>query len=250
MSRDHGLTRYKHGPDEHGNPGKGCRCARCREACAGYDSRRSRLIAYGRWEYPVDAAGTRRRLQALTFNGWSLTALAGRYGCTLKAVRKMLAYERVSVATAAAVRALYDELWDEPPPEGTPFERRAATMARRYARERGWVPPLAWDDDEIDDPAAVPVPGWDTELRPARQPVAGLPAVAAGIRRARERAGLSQRALAAAVGVTESCVQLWEYAKRTPGEQSWVQLELTLGPLGVVREAGPEAAAREDADAA
>jgi DNA-binding transcriptional regulator YiaG len=49
---------------------------------------------------------------------------------------------------------------------------------------------------------------------------------------------MTQVVLAAAVGVTEVCVQLWERAQRTPGEQSWVQLQLALGPLGVVRETG------------
>jgi len=36
-----------------------------------------------------------------------------------------------------------------------------------------------------------------------------------------------------------------EYARRAPGEQSWIQLELALGPLGVVREQDPEPAATE-----
>jgi ribosome-binding protein aMBF1 (putative translation factor) len=60
---------------------------------------------------------------------------------------------------------------------------------------------------------------------------------------------MSQADLAAAVGVTGVCVSLWERAQRTPAEEHWVQLELTLGPLGIVREAKPEAA-RGTADAA
>ena len=245
VTRPHGLTRYKHGPDEHGNPGKGCRCTRCREACAAYDSRRSRLVAYGRWEYPLDATGTRRRLQALIWNGWSLSTLAGRYGCTPKGVRRMLAYERVGQGTAGKVRALYDDLWDQSPPQGTPYERRAVTTARGYARERGWVPPLAWDEDAIDDPAAVPAQGWRrrSERRPAASPVA------AAIRSAREQAAMSRPRLAAIVGVTASAVQWWEQGKGVPGEEHWVQLQLTLGPLGVVR-AGPESAGEEQSDAA
>ena len=77
----------------------------------------------------------------------------------------------------------------------------------------------------------------------------GSPAVAAAIREARERAGLSQRRLADLAGVTRRSVQYWEEAKRRPGEQSWVQLELTLGPLGVVRES-KDAPREEAADAA
>jgi ribosome-binding protein aMBF1 (putative translation factor) len=50
---------------------------------------------------------------------------------------------------------------------------------------------------------------------------------------------MSQQALAAVVGVTDVCVSLWERAQRKPSPESWVQLELTLGPLGVVREADP-----------
>ena len=85
-----------------------------------------------------------------------------------------------------------------------------------------------------------------------RQPPTGSPVIAAAIRQGRRQAGMTQVALAAAVGVTEVCVQLWERAARTPGEQSWVQLELALGPLGIVRERtlDPETAAREKSDAA
>jgi Helix-turn-helix len=73
-----------------------------------------------------------------------------------------------------------------------------------------------------------------------RRPASGSPEVGAAIRDARGRAGLSQNRLAAAAGVTRRCVQMWETAKRTPGPQSWTQLELTLGPLGIVREQDPE----------
>ena len=83
--------------------------------------------------------------------------------------------------------------------------------------------------------------------RRVTQASSGRPAVAAAIREAREAAGLSQRRLAAVLGVTDVCVGLWERAQRTPGPDSWVQLELTLGPLGVVRERGVEAEAEDAA---
>ncbi len=96
--------------------------------------------------------------------------------------------------------------------------------------------------------------GWHMSaeaLKRARergQGPSGSAEVAGAIRRARAAAGLTQRRLAAAVSVTEVCVQLWERAARMPGPERWEQLELTLGPLGIVREAGrAQAAAREKA---
>lgn len=126
-----------------------------------YQNRRARLIAYGRWEHPLDAAGTVRRLQALAFNGWPMAALGRRLGVSRQSLRQTLRYTRVSRATAETVRALYDELWDQAPPQGDKFERRAATMTRNQARANGWVPPLAWDEDAIDDPAATPAGDWE-----------------------------------------------------------------------------------------
>lgn len=84
---------------------------------------------------------------------------------------------------------------------------------------------------------------------------AGSPVLAAALRAAREQAGLSQYRLAAVVGVSRPAVQQWEAARRMPSGEHWVQLELALGPLGVVREAGPRPAAgdgrrREVRDAA
>ena len=86
--------------------------------------------------------------------------------------------------------------------------------------------------------------------RAAPQPPTGSAVVATAIRQGRREAGMSQQALAAVVGVTGVCVSLWERAQRTPAVEHWVQLELALGPLGIIRKAGPEPAARESADAA
>ena len=161
--RPHGMTRYRHGPDERGNPGKGCRCTSCRAVANGYDDRRRRMVAYGRWdERVIDAAGTQRRIQALMRCGWSLAQLAVRLGCSRQEMRRKLnERSQVTAAGARAVAGLYDDLWDQPPPEGTPYEKRSVKLARRYAAERGFALPAAWDDDEIDDRAAVPVPGWE-----------------------------------------------------------------------------------------
>jgi hypothetical protein len=296
-TRPHGLSRSKNGPDEHGTPGKGCRCGICGQANRDYQDRRARLMAYGQWEVLTDATGTRRRIQALMRCGWSLGLLSARLGQSRQVLRaKLRDRGRVTPATAAAVRRLYDDLWDRPPPEGTRFERRAATMARRHAAERGWPPPLGWADDEIDDPEASPADGWERgndekreygtltaealelagfglddrqiaerlgvsagtlsvtlarargKRAPAVQAPSGSAAVAAAIREARVRAGLTQRRLAAVVDVTEQCVQMWERAARAPGPEKWVQLELTLGPLGIVREAISEPAAEKAGD--
>jgi ribosome-binding protein aMBF1 (putative translation factor) len=83
--------------------------------------------------------------------------------------------------------------------------------------------------------------------RRAAQAPSGSPAVAALIREARKRAGMTQRRLAAVLGVTATAVQHYEYGKRTPSEERWIQLELALGPLGVVRERPEPAATRSEA---
>ena len=75
----------------------------------------------------------------------------------------------------------------------------------------------------------------------------GSPAVAEAIRRARAEAGWSQYRLAAVIGVARTTVLNWERAERTPCVESWTQLELALGPLGVVREADPEPEAEDAA---
>jgi transcriptional regulator with XRE-family HTH domain len=105
---------------------------------------------------PVDATGTRRRIQALVAMGWSQSKIAARLGVQPTNLGKTMNGDKVHAATARAVRALYDELWDRQPPEVTHHDRVAASRARNHARTHDWVSPLAWDDDEIDDPQARP----------------------------------------------------------------------------------------------
>lgn len=111
-----------------------------------------------RWEpasrTSVDATGTHRRLQALATLGWSDSKLAARLGMASCNYGRMMRTDRVYARTAAAVRALYDELWQVPPPENDHRDRIAASRARNRATLLHWAPPLAWDDDTIDDPKA------------------------------------------------------------------------------------------------
>lgn len=103
----------------------------------------------------IDATGTRRRLQALAVNGWPHRLLAAQLGADAKGTLTVQngTTRTVRRATAHAVAALYDELWDQPGPS-----RRSRTCALR----NGWLPPLAWDDDTIDDPQATPDTGTAT----------------------------------------------------------------------------------------
>lgn len=93
----------------------------------------------------LPAAGTHRRLQALMALGWPLSVIAKRLGVHHDRIRQYLIQRSVYATTAARVAALYDELSMTPGP---------SVRARREAARRGYVPPLAWDDETIDDPAA------------------------------------------------------------------------------------------------
>jgi transcriptional regulator with XRE-family HTH domain len=99
----------------------------------------------------VAAIGTRRRLRALVAIGWTQSTLADRLGMTPANFGPLVhGQPKVAVARRRQVRALYDDLWNAPP-----AETAAARRTRGYAQRNGWVPPMAWDDDTIDDPAAV-----------------------------------------------------------------------------------------------
>lgn len=152
---------------------------------------------------PVDAAGTRRRLRALAVNGWSAARLAARLGIDPTHLRRIIRGDgksrNVAVATARAVRDLYGELWDRPPPEGTHREKVAASRARNHARRQGWAPPLAWD--AIDDPDASPAQGWERAAGSRREhgtlAAEALDLIAMGVDpgRAAERLGVSRSTL-------------------------------------------------------
>ncbi|MFI7691732.1 hypothetical protein ACIBQ6_21875 [Nonomuraea sp. NPDC049655] len=102
----------------------------------------------------VDSTGTRRKLQALMYMGWSAQVLTERLGMDRSFIRRVMNRSQVEGVTARAVQDLFAELSIVGPPVRTRYERASATRAQRYARERGWVSALAWDD--IDNPKEKP----------------------------------------------------------------------------------------------
>ena len=56
-----------------------------------------------------------------------------------------------AVSIRAEVARLYAELWDVPSTEPD------AAVLRGHARARGWVPPLAWDDELMGNPSVQPM---------------------------------------------------------------------------------------------
>lgn len=122
----------------------GCRCPRAIE-----DRRRYNKLHHHGYSSPlwIDATGTRRRIQALCALGWSRPEMAARLGVGPRSMGHYLTVATVTTSTAARVRRLYDEL---------AMHAGSSQRVRAHARRQGWVPPLAWDDDEIDNPAARP----------------------------------------------------------------------------------------------
>lgn len=98
----------------------------------------------------TDATGTARRLQALVAIGYSISDLSRRLGH--KGMQQVWEWTRrrqstLTEVSAAKVTDLYEKLSGTPGP---------SIRARNDARRNEWLPPLAWDDVDIDDPAAEP----------------------------------------------------------------------------------------------
>jgi hypothetical protein len=97
---------------------------------------------------------------------WSLQVMARAEG--LRAPQLARALENPGVITpklVAEVSAAYDRLWKAEPPRRTEVERQLADAAGDAARIRGWAPPLAWDDDQIDKLSAEPESNWERRSR-------------------------------------------------------------------------------------
>jgi transcriptional regulator with XRE-family HTH domain len=108
------------------------------------------------------ASGSQLRLRALVAIGHPPADLAARIGVPPQQLWSLIRGElrTVSAGVHAAVCGLYEQLWDTRPLARTAREQKAASAARRRAEREGWPPPMALDDDRLDDPAYRPRARW------------------------------------------------------------------------------------------
>ena len=144
---------------ENGTP----RCRPCMDAQAAWQRNYEKRRYLARGPLMTDGTGTRRRLQALAVMGWRQKDIADQVDTATTYIGALMVKPggRVRLETAAKVAALYDRWWNETGP---------STSTAKRARGKGWLPPLAWDDDTIDDPSARP--SRMTEKRPAFDEIA------------------------------------------------------------------------------
>lgn len=144
---------------------------------------------------PVTAVGLTRRVRALTALGWSTAQIAAAAAVNVDTVKVYRRGERVEVhGTARRIAECYDAMSMTRPPSAGRYERASASRARAEAIRRGWAPPLAWDEDTIDDPAAVP------------QGAGYTPCLVIDSVRELEAMGLTREGIAQRLGVTRDAV--------------------------------------------
>ncbi len=91
------------------------------------------------------AVGAHRRLRALNAMGYGDELLAARLGVDINVVTGMPTKSLIPSGLWKAIDSIYDELSMRPGPDAE---------IREQSRAAGVVPPLGWDDDEIDNPKA------------------------------------------------------------------------------------------------
>lgn len=140
---------YNRHMEEGSEPCQPCRDARAAEM---RKYRKWRILNHGE-HLRIECSGSRRRLQALLAIGYSMRDLADSLGKNRVNVAEIVNHKQDTVHrdTAAKIIRLYDEV-SMIPPEVT-RERKAGMT---WTRKKGFVPVLAWDDDLIDDPFAIP----------------------------------------------------------------------------------------------
>lgn len=102
----------------------------------------------------TDATGTLRRIRALARIGWTYRHIAD-VAQTSHRIEHYAGQKWVTHEVAAAIVRAYDLLSMTPGPSNRTASRAA---------KAGWAPPLAWDDDTIDDPRAKPADSADADV--------------------------------------------------------------------------------------
>jgi hypothetical protein len=178
------------------------------------------------------AVGACRRLRALAARSWSPQAVEQETGIPAPQVRRALDGYEITPELAAAVGGAYDRLWDRDPPTATRADRKAARAARSGAAQRGWAPPLAWDDDQIDLSHGRPAEGW----RPTRHTRRSVDLVE-DVRFLRQHGGFrdaSMAEVAARLGVSRNVldqaqVRARRYAARSADRDAIAEMEAEAG---------------------
>lgn len=103
----------------------------------------------------TDATGARRRLQALTVQGFSIGFMARQNDDPVRtlSVLRHGARTQIRISRLRTIVALHDEFWDRDPREAG-LAASAVTRAKAWAEGKKWWPTEAWDD--IDDPDCKP----------------------------------------------------------------------------------------------
>lgn len=97
----------------------------------------------------IAALGSTRRLRALYALGHHVHVIAHETGLARTTIHGFTtgSWTRIQPRHAAAIRAAYDRL---------SMSLGTSWQTWKTAQENNWAPPLAWDDETIDDPAARP----------------------------------------------------------------------------------------------
>ena len=126
----------------------------------------------------VDAGGSRLRLRALHVMGHGSARIARALGVREMTIRQIVRGDArtVSPGLRDKVTELYDSWWDKRAPARTPFDRAAATAARKRAIAGNWCAAAALDDDQLDIPGYRPRQGWKPATGTGVAPDVRLPA--------------------------------------------------------------------------
>jgi hypothetical protein len=156
---------------------------------------------------------------------WSPEAISRVTGIPEHDIIHALSGRGVTPGLAAATKAAYEQLWDQSPPCVTREDREVAEAAAAHARERGWAPPMAWDDDQIDQPHGKPAAGWKPRPR-GRYRSADLVEDAEWIRRHGGYRLASRTVIATRLGITKYQLEhAYREARRSGQRDSQPQAE-------------------------
>lgn len=120
----------------------------------------------------------RRQLQALVALGYSMSALGRRLGLSPANANTVVTSGRpMARATVDKIEALYAELSMTPPPATNQRERISVNRAKRYARERRWLPPLDLEFalDQAEDLNSEDAASGDVDEVAVRRALSGDP---------------------------------------------------------------------------